>query len=113
MAKWSAWKSVLAGAVIGFVEAAGPEEARRRLRDPVAVVRIVRQRRHTLADEIGLWLLDPLPRPAPDRGGIRRRTGALLRLGRFRAGDPRGLQTPQSGSSAPPRRLSDGPSSDP
>lgn len=66
MVKWSAWKSVLAGAVIGFVEAAGPEAARRRLRAPLAVVRI--DDRHSpdpLAD-VGLWILDPVPDPHPD-----------------------------------------------
>ena len=87
MVKWSAWKSVLAGAVIGFVEAAGSEPARRRLRTPGAVVRIDRRRPPDPRAELGVWFLDPVPDPRPqttDRrhplAGLRLATLSPLRL---------------------------------
>lgn len=80
--KWSAWKSVLAGAVIGFVEAAGPAAARRRLHRPLAMIRIDDRRTPDPLRGLGVWFIDPLPnpRPAPTdrRGG-----GGPLRLARF------------------------------
>ena len=63
--KWSAWKSVLAGAVIGFTEAAGPESARRALHSPPGVVRTVRRRPRDPLAELGVWFLDPVRDPRP------------------------------------------------
>ena len=57
---WSLWRSLVAGAVIGFVEAAGSEEQRRRLlRTPDAVVRF-QGRTPTGEPPRGLWFLAPL-----------------------------------------------------
>lgn len=84
--KWSAWKSVLAGAVIGFVEAAGPEAARRRIHGPLAVVRIDDRRVPDTVSGTGLWFLDPLGDPRSSRADDRRGTGAPLRLLRIHPG---------------------------
>jgi hypothetical protein len=64
MTRWSPWRSVLAGAVIGFVEATGSELERRALQRPEPVVRLVDHRPHPPPP--GLWFLAPLR-------GIRRR----------------------------------------
>ena len=82
MVKWSAWKSVLAGAVIGFVEATGPEAARRRIRTPLAVVRIEDRRGPDSLVGTGVWFLDPLPDPRPVLGDQRGVVGHL-RLARI------------------------------
>lgn len=58
MTKWSPWRSVLAGAVIGFVEAAGSERERHALRRPEAVVRLA-DREPAPGRPAGLWFLTP------------------------------------------------------
>lgn len=60
MTRWSPWRSVLAGAVIGFVEAAGSELERRALREPEAVIRLDDRERDRSAVPPGLWFLSPL-----------------------------------------------------
>ncbi len=59
MTRWSPWRSVLAGAVIGFVEAAGSDRERRILRQPVPVVRYDDRELERPAP-VGLWFLLPL-----------------------------------------------------
>lgn len=60
MREWSLWRSLVAGAVIGFVEAAGSEEQRRRLlRPPDPVVRF-QTREPESRRPGGLWFLAPL-----------------------------------------------------
>lgn len=93
MVRWSPWKSALAGAVIGFLEAAGSEHEKRAAHRPLAVVRFDERQRDRLARPAGLWFLDPLPRPGGDDGGSRREAGKLqldritpLRLARELAG---------------------------
>ena len=58
MTKWSPWRSVLAGAVIGFVEAAGSDGDRRALRRPEPVVRLADREPRGGAPP-GLWFLEP------------------------------------------------------
>lgn len=82
MVRWSPWKSALAGAVIGFLEAAGSEHEKRAAHRPLAVVRFDERQRDRLAWPAGLWLLDPLPRPGEDGGG-RRRDARHLKLDRI------------------------------
>ena len=60
MTRWSAWRSVLAGAVIGFVEAAGSDRERRALSYPDPVVRFDARGHDRLASPPGLWFLVPL-----------------------------------------------------
>lgn len=60
MREWSLWRSLVAGAVIGFVEAAGSDEQRRRLlRQPDPVVRF-QSREPDSHRPRGLWFLAPL-----------------------------------------------------
>lgn len=59
MTRWSPWRSLLAGAVIGFVEAAGSEVDRRALRPRDPVVRF-QDRRPDAGRPPGLWFLAPL-----------------------------------------------------
>ena len=68
----SPWKSALAGAVMGFLEAAGSESERRVLSRPLAVIRYEEGESTRARRPGGLWFLDPLPRPRPDPGGRRR-----------------------------------------
>lgn len=58
--RWSPWRSVLAGAVIGFVEAAGTERERRMLARPAAVVRFDHRDAGAGDPPAGLWFLAPL-----------------------------------------------------
>lgn len=60
MSRWSPWRSVLAGAVIGFVEAAGSDRERRVLRQPDAVVRFDHRGPHAGDPPAGLWFLASL-----------------------------------------------------
>lgn len=60
MTRWSPWRSVLAGAVIGFVEAAGSDGERRRLRQPDPVVRFDEREPVRPRSPVGLWFLVPL-----------------------------------------------------
>ena len=76
MLNWKPWKSVLAGAVIGFLEAAGSEQERRRAR-PLAVVRYEDRHPDAGGEPPGLWFLEPIPRPVPEVGGQRRESGRL------------------------------------
>lgn len=59
MTRWSPWRSVLAGAVIGFIEAAGSPRERRALRPPEPVVRFD-DREPGPGLPRGLWFLAPL-----------------------------------------------------
>lgn len=58
--RWSPWRSVLAGAVMGFVEAAGGERERRLLARPAAVVRFDHRDARAGDPPAGLWFLAPL-----------------------------------------------------
>lgn len=59
---WSPWRSVLAGAVIGFIEAAGSERERRVLRNPEPVVRFQAREPDDGRPPVGVWFLAPLRR---------------------------------------------------
>jgi hypothetical protein len=70
--KFNVWRSALAGALIGFVEAAGLAAIRPSLRAPL---RIVRPADRLLRDPLaryGVWFLDPLPAPRPGATDLRR-----------------------------------------
>jgi hypothetical protein len=56
MTRWSPWRSVLAGAVLGFVDAVGSEEERRAV--PTPVVRFA-ERIPGPARPSRLWFLSP------------------------------------------------------
>jgi hypothetical protein len=58
MTRWSVWRSVLAGAVIGLVDAVGTDEERRRLYAPTPVVRFARLPAPRRPSR--LWFLAPL-----------------------------------------------------
>lgn len=58
--RWSPWRSMLAGAVIGFIEAAGSENERRALRTPEPVVRFQTREPDEAGRPVGLWFLAPL-----------------------------------------------------
>lgn len=60
LGRWSLWRSLVAGAVIGFVEAAGPEEHRRRLLSQSEAVVRFHERQPDAACPRGLWFLAPL-----------------------------------------------------
>jgi hypothetical protein len=69
--KWNVWRSVLAGALIGLVEAAGLAAVRPAPRTPLGVVRRAdRLRRPSLA-RLGVWFLDPLTRVRPNPSDLR------------------------------------------
>lgn len=59
MTGWSPWRSVLAGAVIGFIEAAGSHRDRRALRQPEPVIRFD-DREPEAGRPRALWFLAPL-----------------------------------------------------
>jgi hypothetical protein len=75
----SPWRSALAGAVIGFLEAAGSESERRALHRPLAVVRFEDREPARATRPVGLWFLEPLARPVPGPGGLRPRRPMRLR----------------------------------
>lgn len=78
------WRTVLAGAVIGLVEAAGLDRGRRaRRRRSRAVWLDDREPTDPLA-RAGVWFLDPIPHPRPEPSDRRRPAGGGLRLARFR-----------------------------
>lgn len=58
--RWSPWRSIFAGAVIGFVEAAGSDGERRVLREPNPVVRFQALEPCDTHRPAGLWFLAPL-----------------------------------------------------
>jgi len=60
MTRWSPWRSILAGAVIGFVEAAGSERDRGLLGGPQPVVRFQDRVPDTGRPPARLWFLEPL-----------------------------------------------------
>lgn len=60
MTRWSPWRSVLAGAVIGFVEAAGSKNERGLLHYPDPVVRFLEREPDRPGSPRGLWFLAPL-----------------------------------------------------
>jgi len=73
-------RSILAGTVIGLVEAAGLDPRRRHLRRPLRVVRLDDTGRTDPLATAGVWFLDPIgdPRPDPtDRRGKLPWRGAL------------------------------------
>jgi hypothetical protein len=75
MSNWNVWRSALAGAMIGLIEAAGLAAVRPAPREPLRVVRPAHGiRRHPLAG-LGVWFLDPLPDPRPAPTDLRRTPG--------------------------------------
>lgn len=58
--RWSPWRSMLAGAVIGFIEAAGSEGERRLVRGPEPVVRFQTREPDHAHRPHGLWFLAPI-----------------------------------------------------
>lgn len=58
--RWSPWRSLFAGAVIGFIEAAGSDRERRALSRPAAAVRFDHRHPDAGAPPPGLWFLFPL-----------------------------------------------------
>ncbi len=58
--RWSPWRSILAGAVIGFVEAAGSEREQRLLGDPQPVVRYQDRVPRESRMPARLWFIEPL-----------------------------------------------------
>lgn len=59
MTGWSPWRSVLVGAVIGFIDAAGSHQERRALRNLEPVIRFD-DREPDAGRPRGLWFLYPL-----------------------------------------------------
>ena len=77
------WRSALAGAVIGLVEAAGLGAVRPALRHPLRVVwRQARQPSDPLS-RLGVWFLEPLPDPRPTPTDLRGGSGRRLQLERL------------------------------
>ncbi len=73
--KRNVWRSALAGAIIGLVEAAGLAAIRPSPRAPLRMVRPADPlRTHPLAS-LGVWFLDPLPNPRPAPTDLRRAVG--------------------------------------
>jgi hypothetical protein len=70
--KWNIWRSVLAGALIGVVEAAGLAAVRPAPRAPLGVVRRADRLRKPSLARLGVWFLDPLTRVRPDPSDLRR-----------------------------------------
>ena len=74
------WRTLLAGAVIGLVEAAGLDRGRRaRRRRSRAVWLDDREPTDPLA-RAGVWFLDPLGDPRPEPGDVRRPTRSEIRI---------------------------------
>lgn len=77
------WRAVLAGAVIGLVEAAGLDRERRHRRRPIRIVWLDdREPADPLAGS-GVWFLEPLDSVRPNPGDLRREHGrrvGLIRL---------------------------------
>jgi hypothetical protein len=93
MSKRNLWRSAVAGAMIGVIEAAGLGAVRPAPREPLRMVRPAdRLRTHPLAG-LGVWFLDPLPDPRPAPSDLRRVLGAgplsILVPRRWRGADPR------------------------
>jgi hypothetical protein len=63
--KWNVWRSAVAGALIGLVEAAGLAAVRPALRRPLGVVRPADRLHLNPLARLGVWFLDPLPDPRP------------------------------------------------
>lgn len=91
------WRTLLAGAVIGLVEAAGLDRGRRaRRRRSRAVWLDDREPADPLA-RAGVWFLDPIPGPRPEPSDLRRPAGGGLRIAPFRRDAVRGsLRTRES-----------------
>ncbi|HUG41080.1 MAG TPA: hypothetical protein VMM12_11375 [Longimicrobiales bacterium] len=83
MRKRRLWRTLLAGAVIGLVEGAGLDRARRGRRRPLRAVWLDDREPADPLARVGVWFLDPLfdPRPAP--GDLRRTPGPALRITAF------------------------------
>lgn len=77
------WRGVLAGAVIGLVEAAGLDRPRRILRRPLRVVWIDDREPDDPLDGAGVWFMDPVGDPRPAPGDLRRPTAGRLRIARL------------------------------
>ena len=82
------WRALVAGAVIGLVEAAGLDRGRRVHRRPLRVVRLDDREPVDLLARAGVWFLDPLGDPRPVPGDLRRPAGRRLGLSAL---DPRRL----------------------
>lgn len=74
------WRTLLAGALIGVVEAVAPERQRSLLRRPHRIVWIDDREPEDRLARSGVWFLDPLGDPRPRPGDLRRETGPALRL---------------------------------
>lgn len=83
MGKRRFWRMLVAGAVIGLVEAAGLER-RGALRRPLRAVWIDDREPEDPLAGTGVWFLDPLERPAPPSRDLRRPVRGVLRLLRLR-----------------------------
>jgi hypothetical protein len=70
--RWNIWRSALAGALIGFVEAAGLAAIRPAPRVPLRLVRPAGRVPSNPLSRCGVWFLDPLPLPRRELLGRRR-----------------------------------------
>jgi hypothetical protein len=70
--KWNVWRSAVAGALIGFVEAAGLAAIRPSWRAPLRVVRPAGRIPSNPLGRCGVWFMEPLPDPRPEASDLRR-----------------------------------------
>jgi len=73
--KRNVWRSALAGAIIGLVEAAGLAAIRPSPRAPLRMVRPADPLRADPLAGLGVWFMDPLPDPRPGPTDLRREVG--------------------------------------
>lgn len=78
--KWNVWRSALAGALIGLVEAAGLAAVRPAPRSPLRVVREVDRFTRPSLRHLGVWFLEPLPAPRPAPSDLRRPLSGVLSI---------------------------------
>lgn len=86
MRKRKLWRSIVAGAVIGLVEAAGLDASRRVVRRPLRAIRLDDREPADLLAGAGVWFLDPIGDPRPERADVRRPVLERLRLTRLAPG---------------------------
>lgn len=80
------WRTLLAGAVIGLVEAAGLDRGRPARRRPIRAVWLDDREPADPLARAGVWFLDPFDDPRPAPGDLRRDSGARLTLAPLRPG---------------------------
>ena len=83
MRKRRLWRTLVAGAVIGLVEAAGLDRRVRTRRRPLRVVWLDDREPADPLARAGVWFIDPLGDPRPAAGDLRRAHGPALRLARL------------------------------